>query len=72
LSSVSGHAADLDVRIRELQQLRGELRQLAEHGSRLAATWQSSVVASLRWQVTTRGNPGKELNSLWRAEMGEG
>jgi MerR family copper efflux transcriptional regulator len=29
------HAADLDVRIRELQQLRGELRQLAERAATL-------------------------------------
>jgi len=29
------HAADLDARIRELQQLRGELRQLAERASTL-------------------------------------
>jgi MerR family transcriptional regulator, copper efflux regulator len=30
---VRRHAADLDVRIQELQQLRGELRQLAERAS---------------------------------------
>jgi hypothetical protein len=29
------HAADLEVRIRELQQLRGELRQLAERATTL-------------------------------------
>jgi MerR family transcriptional regulator, copper efflux regulator len=32
---LQGHAADLDARIRELQQLRGELRQLAERASTL-------------------------------------
>jgi hypothetical protein len=35
LSVVSGHAADLDARIRELHQLRGELRQLADRAATL-------------------------------------
>jgi hypothetical protein len=39
------------------------------HGSHLAVERRS--VAAMA-QVTTRGNPGKELNSLWLEEVGEG
>ena len=53
---------------------RGDTRQRGPYswqppGSHLAVERRS--VAAMA-QVTTRGNPGKELNSLWREEVGEG